>query len=481
MRKTTTVVLAFLASVFGFGILGICCYTPPLLPGSSEHIQSMTSSKVTGVDWVRCCIQKHPELLWLADKNVRITEEGSATLQESSYSKQLFGKNFIEFDRTIMTLYCLQLILDGSDQAYRKFTEVQPNNTKLSRDSFNELHQQGLSLLESRFQGMTELEMTRAMKAALVLGDIGKSKKARDVFKPYGAKAPDHDDFYEEVMQILQKDPTLCPTFGSLNPKAQNLISRTAHLAHYGHMTHIEGGPGMFTKLKDSHASPIDLLFDCFVHTCDVAGALAHVNKDSSLVYTEPAHLAMQGVLNACNELLTTPGTTEEDVYGTYLATRADYLRLNIQDQEDRALTRIGAMLRLFTPEDGTILKQAILTLPSRIKGQVIKQLDIEDQKELRRTPTYMPAILVNLANNPQLGSSRDARLSQAIILGLPFIARVLKTHRERLTKREADPTVPLCFVDAARIAKTNPNALKGEYSIGPEGNVRISEVYPEA
>jgi hypothetical protein len=80
---------------------------------------------------------------------------------------------------------------------------------------------------------MSELEVIQAMEASLVLGDIGKSERAREVFKPYGAKAPDHDDFHEEVMQILQKHPELCPTFNRLSPAGKQLLSQTANLAHY--------------------------------------------------------------------------------------------------------------------------------------------------------------------------------------------------------------------------------------------------------
>ena len=76
------------------------------------------------------CVRQHPEILWLADSNVRKTEEGQATLQ-GTYSEQLFGQKYVEFDRTIMTIHCLKLILDGSDKAYQTFTASQPKDAKL--------------------------------------------------------------------------------------------------------------------------------------------------------------------------------------------------------------------------------------------------------------------------------------------------------------------------------------------------------------
>ncbi|CAF24731.1 hypothetical protein [Candidatus Protochlamydia amoebophila] len=89
-------------------------------PSLSKQYQPVIFSEVKGIEWVKKCIQQYPEILWLADGEVRKTEEGQAT-ENSPYSEQLFGQKFIEFDRTIMTIRCLQLILDGSENAYQEF------------------------------------------------------------------------------------------------------------------------------------------------------------------------------------------------------------------------------------------------------------------------------------------------------------------------------------------------------------------------
>ena len=475
MQKTKHIGLAFLAGIILALPFGGHAQTIREL-SSSNLLQPITLSPTQGTEWVRKCIDQYPEILWLADAKVRKTEEGTATTQ-GAYSEQLFGQKFIEFDRTIMTLRCLQLIIDGSEKAYEEFTAAQPADAKLSRKSFETLHLQGVDLLQSKSQGISALEMMQAMEAALVLGDIGKSEKARAVFKPYGAGAPDHDDFHGEVMQILQKHPELCPTFNRLSPAAKTLLTESANLAHYGHITHIEGGPAMFSQLKESkvaETSPTALSFDLFVHTCDVSGALGHVNNRSSLVYTELTHLAMQGMADAC-KVLSDPSKTEIDAYNAYMTLRAGWLGLNAEDRTCRALTRMGAMLRLFTPEEGLVLKQAVSKLDPETQAKIIAQLDLQDGKEFGRTPTYMPAVLVNLANNSQLGASKEERLSQAVILGLPFLSRVLEKHKESLANRQADPDVPLNFNKAAGVAKTAPNTLAGEFDIDPEGNVSLS------
>ena len=274
--------------------------------------------------WVNNIVTIYPEITWLANASVRKTEEGQASV-EKPYSEQMYGQKFIEFDRSLMSLYCMKLILDGSDKAYQEFTAAQPENVKLSRESFRTLYEQGVRLVSSNYQNITPPEMLQAMETALVLGDMGKSEIARNIFKIYGANAPDHDDFHGQAMEIMKNNPRLSLSFSRLSYSAKQLLLKVANLAHYGHVTHLEGGPSMFSKLKQSNVPVTDstaLSFDLFVHTCDVAGALGHVNNTSSIVYTEPTHRAMQAMAQACH-VLTDPTKTEADAYDAYISVRA--------------------------------------------------------------------------------------------------------------------------------------------------------------
>jgi hypothetical protein len=123
-------------------------YSIALLMGNTPLLASLE-----GIQWVKQCVEQHPEILWFADRNVRTTEEGQATLA-GTYSEQLFGQKYIEFDRTIMTMHCLKLLLDGSETSYQIFTEVQPAKAKLSRESFQTLHSQGMELVKSGWEGL---------------------------------------------------------------------------------------------------------------------------------------------------------------------------------------------------------------------------------------------------------------------------------------------------------------------------------------
>lgn len=433
----------------------------------------LSVSHQEGIEWVETCIKQYPEILWLANSQVRKTEEGW-TSTEISYSERLFGKKYNEFDRTIMTLYCLRLLLDGSEKTYLQFTADQPENERLTAESFRTIHLWGKSLVDSRYQGLSELEMIQVMETALVLGDIGKSERARDFFRPFGPCAPDHDDFHGEVMDVLKDHPELSPSFTNLSPAGKNLLLAAKNLAHYGHITHLEGGPSMFTRLKQSgtaHKNFEALSFDLFVHTCDVTGALGHTNNRSSIVYTELTHKGMQAMAQACF-LLKDPTKNEWDAYFNYLSVRASWLGLNPEKQIERVLTRLGASLRLFFPEEGLVLKKAIKKISKSDRQRIITQFD---EQLPFRTPTYIPAVLLNLSNNPKLGSNKSERLTQAIILGLPLIAKVLEQHKQLLEQGLANPEVPLNFNQVAGVAKSNPESLsQARFSIDEEGNVTL-------
>lgn len=460
--------------IIGF-IVSVAITLVVVSPSLHAHRHPVILSATQGKSWVEQCIEHHPEILWLADAQVRKTQEGQASLQ-CSYSEQLFGQKFIEFDRTLMTLHCLRLILEGSDRAYRVFTEAQSEEQCLSREGFQQLHHQGRALLRSRWGGLSELQMAHAMETALVLGDMGKSEQARALFVPFGINSPDHDDFHGKALQLLSMQPQLSPSFSRLPKAAQRLLGKVANVAHYGHITHLEGGPSMYEGLRASGIAsndPVALSFDLFVHTCDVAGALGHVNNSSSLVYTEPAHRAMQAVGDSVR-LLSDTSKTSADAYHAYLSVRASWLGLNAQEGTDRVLARIGAMLRLWTPEEGVVLQRAMASLSLNDREKIIAELDIQQAEQLLRTPTYMPAVLVNLLNNSKLGSSKEQRLSGAIELGLPFICRALAMHKERISQHQADPAIPLNFNKMAGIAKTAPELLAQQFTIDAEGNVQL-------
>ncbi|MFZ0564631.1 MAG: hypothetical protein WAM28_00310 [Chlamydiales bacterium] len=442
-------------------------HTEPLYNGPLSFIDE------EGILWAKRCMDQYPETYWLVHSKEEAAQE-QRSVADQSFSEQLLGERSSTLDRTLMTLNCLKLILKGTEAAYLQFTEAQPDAVKLSKESFQNLHIEGLTLANSCYKGLSTSEMVQALEIALILGDIGKVEAGRRRFKSYGAKASDNDDFYGEVMQILKEYPQLSFSFAQLQSPAQELLIEAANLAHYGQIAHLEGGPAMFTKLKSSHiahTSPMVVLFGLFVHQCDVAGALGHENNRSSLAYTEWTHQAIEAMKEACLTLADLE-MTEWDAYDAYLQKRAEWLGLDPTHNMERVLARIGAMLKLFTPEEGALLKNSIEKLDEH---SIISQLDFQKEKWSTLTPYYISDLLANLSDNRQLGATREERLQEAIVLALPFIADVLEMHQELVDQKQIDPDVPLNFNTVAQAVKTSPQLLSKElfnFCIDKKGNV---------
>ena len=111
-------------------------------------------------------------------------------------------------------------------------------------------------------------------------------------------------------------------------------------------------------------------------------------------------------------------------------------------------------------PEEGVVLRKAMLELNPTIRERIAAQLDVQPQGQPGRTPTYIPALLVNLSNNQQLVKSKEERLAKSVKIGLPFITRVLEKYKELLAAKEIDFIIPLNFNKMAGVAKTRTHVL---------------------
>ena len=410
-------------------------------------------------------LDEYPEIFWLANNAVVVTQEDQAA--HESLSEILFGERYIEFDRTLMTLRCFDLLCEGTRDAYEQFSSAQKPHVKLSFEEFKKLSNQIEHAAHTDLWS-TSVDLRRLVTAGLVLGDLGKSSYSRRVFAHEGATAHDHDDFHEEMMQVLSRKPHLSPTFEALDLESREILVRTANIGHFGHITHLECDQGGFEKLKKSDIAskhPFSLFAATLIYRLDTAGALGHVNNHSSLVYTSETHKAIQLTHDACFKLARSDIKT---AYFGIVSNRALALGLDPEIPSDQALARIGAMMRLFTPADGQDLKKAFCELDDATQELIIQQFAMKENARPGRTPTYMPALLVNLMNHPLLGDTKSERLQEAFRLGVPFIVRVLNKGMD--TNK-----VPVCFNPIAGVVKKDPYILeRTKFNIEPNGDVKI-------
>lgn len=451
--------LYFASFLFLFSFLSQ--FTYPSL-SSTSHLTSLET--LGSEEWVKSKIKRYPELEWLLDKNVQHTQEGKIEQFPHSWSKKITGAHYPEFERTILSLVCLYLIADGSDIAYERFTNLQSTAEKLTRNSFQKLHHFAQTIIQKDHHMLQMLEIN------LILGDMGKTKVAHEKAQKYHIIEADHDLFLDEC---LEKCPEIFSTFQLLTPEQRKYIKKTKGLVHLGHVTHVEGGPEILTKLKESGIlanNPQEFDFEILTHICDVSAARGHEDNAGSKVMTENTFKTIFAIKDALHELA---DHTEQEALRKYLSKRAEWLGLDETSNTTFLLARTGAMMRLYTTEDGAALQETFTQLNPTQKAIILSEYDPLIYRN-ERTPTYVPAVLVNLMGEyTKQGLPRKVAITKCLEKGVTFIAHILYDYRNNRTDQPYNPNVTLNFNKAAGQLRDNFKLIDAAtFTIDPEGNV---------
>lgn len=400
-------------------------------------------------------LERYPELPeWYANSNVIPSAiEGTESISKS-YSEILFEEKYLEFDRVLLKLQCLHWFVDGSKNAYNELTQDQPSDGKLSRKSFKAIHQKFKDFIDKNPLGLIADEMIQLMEATLILKSLGKSGVAKEQFEIFGEN---HEECFLDAMALFKNKPELCTIFKNLPIAAQEHLIKTSIKFEIGNIIHLLGRAGMFSEIRKNKLTEFEIDFLYMIYSCSASGSKAHVNKNSSIVYTESTHRIIETNWTACKLLIEDSGKNEKDVYASYLNVRAEWLKFNPDDAQGLVLTKIGAMFRLVTPEDGEILEDVYSELGKDIRKTITVYLYFLECNEKVPTPKYIHAFLYNLSNNNKLSDKRDARLRHAIQIGIRVLAEIYERYSEQLILKNIDEKTPLDFTKFADIAKKYP------------------------
>lgn len=472
-------------------------------------------------------VETFEELCWFADEKVFKTNEkpgafvadlGWTGLLASKFNsdgipliKKSTGK-YVELERTLSSMVFFHLFYDGSREAYNKFISVQKESI-LSFESFSSVHALARKVAhdESSYHKMMTL---------LCYSDLGKTPKAREnadviarklmaekisstssivkllsdkcpekafekIPEKFSEKGPeicpetlseipkDHDLFSEWVMSLDVKSiAEIIPSFAKqgINALSIRQVFRTMKI-HMGHLYHLEGGEAMFDNFVAAVKSceVTEEAFDSafLVQLCDVAASQAHGNCQGSLAYDETTHQGYELAKTTLKSIQN--GTTAKLALQQHLKARGEFLGIPTMDPETRLTIRIGCFLRLFSKEDGVLLLRAMKTLLPDKLPELIAQFDIAGKEEIginawKRNPTYLPAVLLNLANftvksehDKGETESRFIKIVRALE-GAVCIAALLKKYASVPLHKES--LSPLSLNALAEIAVKQPELL---------------------
>ena len=250
------------------------------------------------------------------------------------------------------------------------------------------------------------------MRYIMLIHDLGKNQTlASTVMGEDAADSVDHDEVLRRLLKpdYATKRAELLPTFGQLSEADQTIIRDVINTElNLGQFIQAEAPPAALASFADS-TEPVRSLY--IMHTLfDIAGAVGHVNAESSLLLTSPLYNQMAA---ACDVLTNSTLSTENARYAHYLARRAQRFGLDndaieqlIDNQAHTHTVRLACMLRYDAPEEYQQLTEALDTLPGPVQAILAQELSNDGIHQRATLPYYGPALLKGLEKHHSLGTA---------------------------------------------------------------------------
>ncbi len=418
----------------------------PLSSNNSNLVKGILDENINeqdrNIDYIKQLLKKYPELSWLTG-DTNATPEWNSSRKWKTYWEKIFkhldGKVLTEFNRTIMWVLTMIWVLEWD---YENFTNCQKNN-KLTKESFFQLVNKTKELLKDD----TDIE---AMIVYMVINDLWKIKNiVKQAKEDFEIQNVDHDKILQE---LLEKNPEISPSFQKLDNNYKELILEWLKVEfNLWQFIQWENLPANLSKLKEVNNE--EALKWYLLHIFyDIAGVAWHIVQNWSPVITEETYQWFNLSIESLKGLQ--KWEDEKAVYNNYLKQRAEKLWFNINNKEDRALTRISCMLRYFDEKESEILKDVFNSLEENTKNILIEELNknwIDDSAILLY---YSPALLVNILNNNSITDDKEK-----ISLWLKILAKLYSESRKNIYEEEIWVKTFLVS-DIAEQAKANPKNI---------------------
>ena len=310
-----------------------------------------------------------------------------------------------EYQRTVCSLNVMNYLYYGGDENYHKLTAAQNDANRLTHEEFEEFHQWVASNLPGEHSA-------NVMRYIMLIHDLGKNQTlASTVMGEDAADSVDHDEVLRRLLKpdYATKRAELLPTFGQLSEADQTIIRDVINTElNLGQFIQAEAPPAALASFADS-TEPVRSLY--IMHTLfDIAGAVGHVNAESSLLLTSPLYNQMAA---ACDVLTNSTLSTENARYAHYLARRAQRFGLDndaieqlIDNQAHTHTVRLACMLRYDAPEEYQQLTEALDTLPGPVQAILAQELSNDGIHQRATLPYYGPALLKGLEKHHSLGTA---------------------------------------------------------------------------
>lgn len=383
----------------------------------------------------RNLLRQYPEIRYLLSEADDSAEVVAFKPYPDSPSLKYSGSFYPEFDRTLLSIWLLQLIVRGTPDAHQQFIAAQshlPERLRLQPESWKSLH-----ALFAKVLAHDRLERLDGLIAYMVNHDLGKSKEFQ---RQVAALSPQEDQTgHDQVfLTAMKQTPQLMPGLMNTSPRMRHFIKRSS-AANFGAIPQFAQGEAPAIALSGIQNMGANIFEFAFLHSVlDVAGASGAKSFSGSGSMIEPL---FQNYLKAHDGLWAVAEKRDllPNVYWDFFATQAHALgiTLDMNQLEDRALGRLLRTTRAATVEEAQTVQKVFSQLMPSVKALLSRELGrsgLDDGWAVMLE--YSPALIQGCFThfkNAQRSNWYEAGLSVA----LHTMTRIFGQSRKLLKGRE--------------------------------------------
>lgn len=381
-------------------------------------------------------ICKAPELEWLKANSVNGTPEGVDTVDK-------------EYKRTWCSIELFNAVLEGN---YETFSACQPENTRITRESFSEICTYVKSVLKTA-------DDENAMRAFLVINDLGKvGDFVEKIADSLGFESVDHDKILYEG---LKAHPEFSPTFSALADKYQQIILTGLKTAfNMGQYVQCECLPANLAPLTEIDSEALNYYM---IHVLfDIAGAAGHVNSNGSLICNELYWKKFSWALETILALVRGKYGAKE-AYEEYLTKTMKFYKVF-----NPVIAKLCNLIRVSTADEAKEISKAFENLDTAVNSNLERELlatGIGSDSAI--LIYYAPATFQNALNYYKKIDSKSA-ISKSVQKIAPLMSYIYERIRN---EAGYDSEVTVAFIADIAKAAMMPEELTLSLKVKRVGN----------
>lgn len=344
-----------------------------------------------------------------------------------SPSKQLYGADFDEINRTLVGILSLRWIYVRD---YRSFVGCQPLKYRLSQASFDWICQ----LFEDGLKNADDIYL---LITSMVINDLGKSPTLATDYQHITQACISRENHDMILYRVMKEQPRLIPSLLQLSAEDfQDLLLRAELQSEFniGQLIQAENAPVSLSGLRMMKGNKRAFNLWFMEHLIDLAGALGHVDHTCAKILTEPICESHQRAFVICSDIMNGDIDTRQG-YDMNLKGKVHRLvqngwgkghELDICKVEHRALMRLLCMSNVLEALDADLVYNAFYAVSDGVRHSLIHDLNVDGSPERPAVqPTYIPAMCATAIRCTQMNSGTEKL--NALTAVFCYLARTMR------------------------------------------------------